>query len=91
MRKTVIYDSAQYYVDKSIPYVNDVPKSGKAQLTQKELQMRLYAYTTEIKQLKEVRDNSIAQIKDFESDKDKYSRKINELEEKICLLTICSI
>ena len=52
-------------------------------MVQKELQMQLYAYTTEIKQLKEAKDNSIAQIKDFESDKDKYSRKIDELEENV--------
>ena len=58
-------------------------RKRREEMVQKELQMQLYAYTTEIKQLKEGRDNSIAQIKDFESDKDKYSRKIIELEEKV--------
>lgn len=58
-------------------------RKRREEMVQKELQMQLYAYTTEIKQLKEAKDNTIAQIKDFESDKDKYSRKIDELEENV--------
>ena len=58
-------------------------RKRREEMVQKELQMQLYAYTTEIKQLKEAKDNIIAQIKDFESDKDKYSKKINELEENV--------
>lgn len=58
-------------------------RKRREEMIQKELQMQLYAYTTEIKQLKEAKENSIAQIKDFESDKDKYSRKIIELEENV--------
>ena len=58
-------------------------RKRREEMVQKDLQMQLYAYTTEINQLKEAKDNSIAQIKDFESDKDKYSRKIIELEENV--------
>ena len=58
-------------------------RKRREEMIQKELQMQLYAYTTEINQLKEAKENSIAQIKDFESDTDKYSRKIIELEENV--------
>lgn len=58
-------------------------RKRREEMVQKDLQMQLYAYTTEINQLKEAKENSIAQIKDFESDKDKYSRKIIELEENV--------
>ena len=49
---------------------------------QKEHQMQLYAYTTEINQLKANKDNTLAQIRELESHKDRDNQRINELEEE---------
>ena len=54
----------------------------KEEALQKEHQMQLYAYTTEINQLKAVRDNAISQIKDLETHQEKDVQKINQLEEE---------
>ena len=48
---------------------------------QKEHQMQLYAYTTEINQLKANRDTILTQISDLESHQEKNSQRIRELEE----------
>ena len=53
----------------------------KEEAKQKEHQMQLFAYTTEINQLKANKDNALAQIKDLESRNDKDSIRIRELEE----------
>ena len=53
----------------------------KIESLQKEHQMQLYAYTTEINQLKANKDNTLAQIKELESHTDKDNIRINELEE----------
>ena len=47
----------------------------------KEHQIQLYAYTTEIKQLKANRDTILTQISDLESHQEKNSQRIRELEE----------
>ena len=49
---------------------------------QREHQMQLYAYTTEINQLKANKDNVLAQIRELECSKDKYSLRISQLEEE---------
>ena len=54
----------------------------KAEALQKEHQMQLYAYTTEINQLKANKDNTLAQIRELESHTDKDNIRINELEEE---------
>jgi uncharacterized protein YoxC len=54
----------------------------KIEALQKEHQMRLYAYTTEINQLKANKDNTLNRIRDLESRTDKDSIRINELEEE---------
>ena len=43
--------------------------------------MQLYAYTTEINQLKSTKENALAQIKELESHKVKDNIRISELEE----------
>ena len=53
----------------------------KEEAKQKEHQMQLFAYTTEINQLKANKDNALAQIKDLESRNDKDCLRIRELEE----------
>lgn len=53
----------------------------KEEAKQKEHQMQLYAYTTEINQLKSTKENALAHIKDMESHKAKDSIRIRELEE----------
>lgn len=53
----------------------------KEEALQKEHQMQLYAYTTEIHQLKINRESALAQIKELESLKDKDNQRISELEE----------
>lgn len=53
----------------------------KEEAKQKEHQMQLFAYTTEINQLKANKDNALAQLKDLESRNDKDSIRIRELEE----------
>ena len=54
----------------------------KIEALQKEHQMQLYAYTTEINQLKANKDNTLAQIRELESHKDRDNQRINELEEE---------
>lgn len=54
----------------------------KTETLQREHQMRLYAYTTEINQLKANKDNTLNRIRDLESRTDKDSIRINELEEE---------
>lgn len=53
----------------------------KEEALQKEHQMQLYAYTTEISQLKANRDSILTQIRDLESHQEKDSQRIHELEE----------
>ena len=53
----------------------------KEEAKQKEHQMQLYAYTTEINQLKTNKENALAQIRDLENHKVKDSIRISELEE----------
>lgn len=54
----------------------------KEEALQKEQQMQLYAYTAEINQLKVIRDNATAQIRDMESHQEIDSQRINQLEEE---------
>lgn len=54
----------------------------KIESLQKEHQMQLYAYTTEINQLKAYKDYALAQIRDLESHKEIDRQKISELEEE---------
>ena len=54
----------------------------KEEARQREHQMQLYAYTTEICQLKANRDNALAQIKEMQSREEEYGQKITELEEE---------
>lgn len=56
-------------------------RKKKEEAKQKEHQMQLYAYTTEINQLKTTKENALAHIKDMESHKAKDSIRIRELEE----------
>ncbi len=55
----------------------------KEEALQREHQLQLYAYTTEIDQLKTIKDEAQTQIKELECDKDKYSEKISDLEEEV--------
>lgn len=57
-------------------------RKKKEEALQKEHQMQLFAYTTEINQLKAVRDNAISHIKDLESHQEKDNHKISQLEEE---------
>lgn len=54
----------------------------KEEALQKEHQIQLYAYTTEINQLKANRDSILSKIRDLESHKEKDSQRILELEEE---------
>lgn len=54
----------------------------KEEALQREHQMQLYAYTTEICQLKNNRDNALAQIQEMQSREEEYGQKITELEEE---------
>ena len=54
----------------------------KEEALEKEYQMQLYGYTTEINELKANKENTLAEIKDLESHKEKDSQRINELEEE---------
>lgn len=54
----------------------------KEEALQREHQMQLYAYTTEIGQLKTNRDNALAQIQEMKSREEEYGQKITELEEE---------
>lgn len=55
----------------------------KTEAQEKEYQMQLYSYTTEINQLKDNKDKAQAQIRDLESRKDVDRQRISELEEEI--------
>ena len=55
----------------------------KTETQEKEYQMQLYSYTTEINQLKVNKDKTQAQIRDLESRKDVDRQRISELEEEI--------
>ena len=53
----------------------------KEEAKEREHQVQLYAYTTEINQLKANRDSILTQIGDLESHQEKDSQRIHELEE----------
>ena len=53
----------------------------KEETLEKEHQMQLYAYTTEINELKTNKEKALAEIKDLQSNNEKDSLRINELEE----------
>lgn len=53
----------------------------KEETLQKEHQMQLYAYTTEINQLKANKDNILIKIRDLENHQEKDCQRIRELEE----------
>lgn len=59
-----------------------VIRRKRIEALQREHQMQLYAYTTEINQLKANKENALAQIRDMENSKDKFSLRINQLEEE---------
>ena len=59
-----------------------VIRRKRIEALQREHQMQLYAYTTEINQLKANKDNVLAQIRELECSKDKYSLRISQLEEE---------
>ena len=52
----------------------------REEVRQKEVQMQLLAYTTEINQLKANRDKSLDQLKDLKKLREKDSQKIHDLE-----------
>lgn len=54
----------------------------KEETLQREHQMQLFAYTTEISQLKENKDDALVRIRELESNKDQYHQKISQLEEE---------
>lgn len=54
----------------------------KEEALQREHQMQLFAYTTEISQLKENKDDALVRIRELESNKDQYNQKISQLEEE---------
>lgn len=58
-------------------------RKKKQEALEKEYQMQLYAYTTEINKLETVRDNAQAQIKDLEGHKEIDRQKICKLEEDV--------
>ena len=58
-------------------------RKKKQEALEKEYQMQLYAYTTEINKLETVRDNAQAQIKDLEGRKETDRQKICKLEEDV--------
>lgn len=55
----------------------------KTEAQEKEYQMQLYSYTTEINQLKDNKDKIQAQIRDLESRKDVDRQRISELEVEV--------
>ena len=58
-------------------------RKKKQEALEKEYQMQLYAYTTEINKLETVRDNAQAHIKDLEGRKETDRQKICKLEEDV--------
>ena len=57
-------------------------RKKKEETLEKEYQMQLYAYTTEINELKANKENTLAEIKNLKSDKEKNYQRISALEEK---------
>jgi hypothetical protein len=57
-------------------------RKKKEEALQREHQMQLFAYTTEIDQLKSNKDEALLQIKELESNKDQYHQRISQLEEE---------
>lgn len=57
-------------------------RKKKEEALQKEHQMQLFAYTTEIDQLKSNKDEALLHIKELESNKDRYHQRISQLEEE---------
>lgn len=55
----------------------------KTETQEKEYQMQLFSYTTEINQLKDNKDKTLAQIWDLESRKDVDRQRISELEVEV--------
>ena len=66
-----------------IMVINIIIRRKKAEAQEREHQMQLYAYTTEINQLRLNKENALAQIKDLESCKEIDRQKINNLEENV--------
>lgn len=64
----------------SIMAVYIVVQRKKEDTRQREHQMQLLAYTTEISQLESNRDNALSQIKELESHQEKDSQRIKKLE-----------
>lgn len=58
-------------------------RKKKQAVQEKEYQMQLYAYTTQINRLETNRDNALAQIKDQENRKETDRQKISELEKDV--------
>ena len=56
-------------------------RKKKEEARQRDHQMQLFAYTTEINQLKAYKNDALVQIRELESNKDLYHQKINQLEE----------
>ena len=57
-------------------------RKKKGEALQREHQMQLFAYTSEIDQLKSNKDEALLQIKELESNKDQYHQRICQLEEE---------
>ena len=58
-------------------------RKKKAEAQEREHQIQLFAYTTEINQLKDNKDKNQAQIRDLESRKDVDRQRISELEVEV--------
>ena len=58
-------------------------RKKKQEAQEKEYQIQLFAYTTEINKLKTIRDNALARVKDFESRKDTDRQEISILKEEV--------
>jgi hypothetical protein len=56
-------------------------RKKKEEARERDHQMQLFAYTTEINQLKAYKNDALVQIRELESNKDLYHQKINQLEE----------
>ena len=56
-------------------------RKKKEEARERDYQMQLFAYTTEINQLKAYKNDALVQIRELESNKDLYHQKINQLEE----------
>ena len=58
-------------------------RKKKTEAQEREHQIQLFAYTTEINQLKDNKDKTLAQIRDLESRKDVDRQRISELEVEV--------